>query len=35
MDSCLPSLGADVLVDGILMEVGDTVVLLGRMLEVD
>ena len=35
MDSCLPLSGGDVFSDGVLEELGVTVVLLGRMLEFD
>ena len=35
IDSCLPLAAGDVFSDGVLEEVGVTVVLLGRMLEID
>ena len=33
MDICLPWPGGDVFIDGVLVEVGGTVVVLGRMLD--
>ena len=33
MDSCLPPPGGDMFIDGVLVEVGGTVVVLGRMLD--